>query len=69
MKCRDCKFLSEPKTFGDRYPSVRCTLGLWDKENKEGAEQWYSFGESQLNRGPVKRLGVACTQGKVKREG
>ncbi len=64
MQCRNCKFLSEPKVLrkGD-YPSVRCTLGLWDKE---GVEQWYSFGESQLNRGPVRRLGAACTQGKQK---
>lgn len=61
MKCRDCQFLSEPKVIheGD-YPSVRCTLGLWDKK---GVPQWYSFGNSVLNRGPVKRLGAACTQG------
>ena len=67
MKCRDCKFLSDRKALhqGD-YPSVRCTLGLWDKENKEGAEQWHSFGESQLNRGPVRRLGATCTQGEEK---
>jgi len=64
MICRDCQFLSEPKTFGDRYPSVRCTLGLWDKE--DGTEQWHSFGESVLNRGPVRRYGEKCTQGKPK---
>lgn len=69
MQCRNCKFLSEPKTIrkGD-YPSVRCTLGLWDPDI-EGVEQWYSFGESQLNRGPVRRLGDACTQGIEKRSG
>lgn len=67
MQCRNCRFLSERKVFheGD-YPSVRCTLGLWDKENKEGAEQWYSYGECQLNRGPVRRLGDACTRGEPK---
>jgi hypothetical protein len=65
MKCRDCQFLSEPRTFGDRfYPSVRCTKGLWDKE--EGTEQWYSYGETILNRGPVRRLGEKCTEGKPK---
>lgn len=64
MECRDCKHLSEPKTFReDEYPSVRCTLGLWDED---GREQWYSYGESQLNRGPVRRLGEHCTQGKPK---
>jgi len=64
MKCRDCKFLSTPRTFGEgQYPSVRCTLGLWDKE---GIKHWHSFGESQLNRGPVRRYGEACTQGKYK---
>ncbi|GAI79799.1 unnamed protein product [marine sediment metagenome] len=65
MQCRNCRFLSEPKIIGrGDYPSVRCTLGLWDKE---GVKQWYSYGESQLNRGPVKRLGAACTQGIEKR--
>lgn len=65
MQCRNCEFLSEPTVLreGD-YPSVRCTLGLWDKK---GIRQWYSFGESQLNRGPVRRLGAACTQGRAKR--
>lgn len=67
MKCRDCLFLSEPKTFGQReLPSVRCTLGLWDKD---GVEHWYSFGESQLNRGPIRRFGAACTRGTEKRSG
>ena len=58
--CRDCVFLSKPKTFreGD-YPSVRCSRGLWDKG---GHEHWYSFGETQLNRGPVKVFGEKCTQ-------
>ena len=65
MKCRDCEFISGPTTFReDKYPIVRCTLGLWDK--KEDVEQWYSFGESQLNRGPVRRFGEACTQGRPK---
>jgi hypothetical protein len=61
MQCRNCTFLSEPKAFreGD-YPSVRCTLGLWDKN---GVEQWHSYGETQLNRGPVRRLGEVCTRG------
>jgi len=67
MKCRECRFLSEPRTFGEgEYPSVRCTLGLWDKDNKAGVKQWYSYGESQLNRGPVRRHGDACTQGEAK---
>jgi hypothetical protein len=61
VKCRDCKFLSAPETFSKGgYPSVRCTLGLWDKA---GLWQWYSYGESVLNRGPVRRYGDACTQG------
>lgn len=64
MKCRECKFLSEPEVFGnpDDFPSVRCTKGLWDK----GVPQWYSYGESQLNRGPVRRYGEACTKGEKK---
>jgi hypothetical protein len=69
MKCRDCKLLSEPKVFGepDNYPSVRCTLGLWDHDNKIGVEQWYSFGESQINRGPIRKHGDMCTKGKFKK--
>jgi len=64
MKCRDCKFLSEPGIIGKgRFPSVRCTLGLWDKQ---GVKQWYSYGETVLNRGPVRRLGETCTQGETK---
>ena len=64
MKCRDCVFLSKPEVIGEGdYPSVRCTLGLWDKN---GIKQWYSFGNSQLNRGPVRRLGEICTQGEYK---
>lgn len=64
MKCRDCKFISPPTEFNpDRYPSVRCTLGLWDNDNKTGTDQWYSFGECVLNRGPVRRHGEACTKG------
>ena len=67
MKCRDCKFLSPPQALrkGD-YPSVRCTLGLWDNDNKEGAQQWYSYGESQLNRGPIRRHGDTCARGEPK---
>jgi len=68
MKCRDCKFLSERKELrpGD-YPSVRCTLGLWDKNSPGGdIKQWHSFGETMLNRGPVRRLGEACTRGESK---
>lgn len=64
MKCRDCRFLSEPKTFRvSENPTVHCTLGLWDKE---GTEQWYSWGESQLNRGPVRRLGELCVKGETR---
>lgn len=69
MKCRDCQFLSGPTTFrDDMYPTVRCTLGLWDKgktgRRPQGIEQWHSYGESQLNRGPVRRFGESCTRGK-----
>ena len=65
MQCRNCELLSEPHTFGESaYPNVRCTLGLWDKK---GIQQWYSYGQTQLNRGPVKRYGAACTQGKEKK--
>jgi hypothetical protein len=62
MKCRDCTFLSDRTFFGSdkEYGSVRCTLGLWDQGMHQ---QWYSFGQSQLNQGPVKRLGATCTQG------
>jgi len=64
MNCRDCEFLSDPKTFGEsEFPSVRCTLGLWDKK---GVPQWYSYGESQLNRGPVRRYGEKCQRGQQK---
>jgi len=64
MECRDCKFLSEPKALHPgAYPSVRCTLGLWDEGD---IKQWHSFGESQLNRGPVRRCGEACTRGEPK---
>jgi len=60
-KCRDCKFLSEPKVFGGTiYSSVRCTLGQWDKD---GVKHWHSYGETQLNRGPVRKFGEACTRG------
>jgi hypothetical protein len=61
VKCRDCHFLSEPRSFGaspGQY--VRCRLGLWDKK---GHEQWYSYRQVLLNRGPVKRLGEVCTRG------
>jgi hypothetical protein len=37
---------------------------LWDKA---GVEQWYSYGESQLNRGPVRRLGEKCIKEEAKR--
>jgi len=64
MKCRDCKFLTPATVLSvGEYPAVRCTLGLWDKH---GVPQWYSYGESQLNRGPVRRYGDACTQGQPK---
>jgi hypothetical protein len=36
-KCRECRFLSVLKTFGEgNYPSVRCTLGLWDLNSPRG---------------------------------
>ncbi len=64
LKCRDCGLLSAPKVFREgENPAVRCTLGLWDKQ---GVEHWYSYGQSQLNRGPVRRFGEACTQGRPK---
>jgi len=79
MECRGCQFLSEPKTFGDsEFSSVRCTLGLWDKyvlDEKGGRQkerpipQWYSYGESQLNRGPVRRYGEKCQRGQQKQGG
>ncbi|KKM13455.1 hypothetical protein LCGC14_1715990 [marine sediment metagenome] len=64
MKCGDCKFLSEPEILGasEGFPSVRCTKGLWDK----GCPQWYSYGSSQRNRGPVRRYGEKCNQGELK---
>jgi len=64
MKCIDCKFLSEPKTLGnDDFPAVRCTLGLWDKDNPIGAAQWYAYGSAVRNRGPVRKHGENCKQG------
>lgn len=67
MKCRDCRFLSETKIFVDGdYPAVRCTLGEFDKDSKSGAEVWYSYGQSQINRGPIKRHGDSCTKGEPK---
>jgi hypothetical protein len=64
MKCRDCKFLSEPTTFKEgEYPKVRCTLGLWDEG---GGEQWYSYGNCVLNRAAVRRFGDKCTRGEPK---
>ncbi len=65
MKCRDCKFLGEPQEQREApYPWVRCTLGIWDKDS---IPQWHSYGESQLNRGPVKRYGASCTRGELKK--
>jgi len=67
MKCRECRFIKEePPRNSEGFPSVRCTLGLWDKDNKEGAPQWYSYGSMIRNRGPIKRHGESCTQGNVK---
>lgn len=75
MQCRDCKFLSTPEIIGDDvYECVRCTLGLWDSHildssgqpTEQTIPQWYSYGSSQLNRGPVRRYGDACTQGRPK---
>jgi hypothetical protein len=62
MKCRDCKFLTV-KERTDDYSIVRCTLGLWDKGT---IQQWHSFGECQLNRGPVRRFGESCSRGEAK---
>jgi len=67
MNCRDCEFISEPEIIHGGFPSVRCTLGLWDTE--DGAERYYSYGQSQLNRGPVRKLGEACTKGREKKRG
>lgn len=62
MKCRDCLYLSKPKTFQPgQYPSVRCSRGEWDHD---GHEQWYSYGNCQLNRAVVRSLGAACVKGK-----
>ncbi len=67
MKCCDCEFISGPGIIGTgKFPSVRCTLGLWDKDNKEGVHQYYSYGSLVRNRGPVRRHGESCTQGKEK---
>lgn len=76
MKCRDCRSLSPPEIIGEsEFPSVRCTLGLWDKyvldekgnrQREKPIPQWYSFGESQLNRGPVRKYGEKCQRGKQK---
>jgi len=68
MICRDCKFISDRKILAEgQYPSVRCTLGLWDKNSPKGdIKQWHSFGETILNRGPVRRYGEACTRGEPK---
>ncbi|KKN65511.1 hypothetical protein LCGC14_0481150 [marine sediment metagenome] len=72
MKCRDCKFQSEPKVFTEGgNPQVRCTLGSTDwrrgtPDRVYNAEGWYSYGQSQLNLGPVKRIGATCTRGEPK---
>jgi hypothetical protein len=73
MKCRDCKFLSEKTHFKpDDFGKVHCNLGLWDKVASgvptQKIQRWYSWGESQLNHGPIKRLGAACTKGRDKNE-
>ncbi len=68
MKCRDCKFLSEPQTFKEGgYPKVRCSLGVWDKLGRPGFGRWHSYGESVLNRGPVRRFGDKCIRGEPKK--
>ncbi len=73
MKCRDCQFISEGEVLIEGgNPQVRCTLGLWDRHvldvsgqpTKKTVPQWHSYGESQLNRGPVRRFGNACNKGK-----
>jgi hypothetical protein len=74
MKCRDCRFISDPEEIRpDQYPSVRCTLGLWDKPDRydpaRKVTQWYAYGEMILNRGPVRRYGEACTRGEPKKKG
>lgn len=52
------------------YGVVRCTLGLWDVPAKfptgKPLWQWYSWGQTQINRGPVKRLGASCKRGESK---
>ena len=63
MKCRDCPHLTGPTDMGGSdFPKVRCRLGIWDKDE---VEQWYSYGEAQLDRGPVSRLGDNCSLDKA----
>ena len=66
MKCINCIFLSKTKILGskDEFPSVRCTLGLWDSDNTPGVPQYYAYGSAVRNRDPVKRHGENCTHGK-----
>ncbi len=64
MKCRDCKFLEQSKIFSENgSPSVRCSAGHWDSV---ASREWYSYDESQLNRGPVRRFGENCLEGRLK---
>lgn len=67
-KCRDCRFISEKKYFNeDGNPQVRCTRGLWDTTSIVTStgkiEQWFSYGQVVLNRGPARRYGEACVSG------
>ncbi|KKN46268.1 hypothetical protein LCGC14_0674750 [marine sediment metagenome] len=35
MKCRDCEYISEAEELRPvDFPSVRCTLGLWDEPDQ-----------------------------------
>ena len=63
MKCRDCRYLSKRKTFYPQCSVVRCTLGVWDKN---GIRQWYSFGNTMLNRAAVRRYGATCQRGELR---
>lgn len=63
MKCIDCRFLSPPEEIHGNFPSVRCTLGLWDSDNSANVPQWYSYGSAVRNRGPVRHHGESCTRG------
>lgn len=70
MKCIDCRFLSDRELIGTtEFASVHCTLGAWDKDNKAGAPQYYSWGSAVRNRSPIKKHGESCARGMPKLKG